>query len=239
MAEKPNISIVMPFYGKWELCHTRLYELRVYVMSKHINEIILVDDCSPNPGEYAGQVAWWKDAVKTLDDRSKIKYYRLEENIGFGGAMNFGASKAKGDVIIFLSNDVVVKGDFVQVILEILNIYPDSLVGAEMIDWDSGWNVVDGKILKYLNGWLLACTKEVWKDLGGFDPRYTKFDVEDLDLSTTARRKGYELISFEKKFVRHIGSQTIGDLYPNRVEATKKNIVLLKEKWAGKLDELR
>lgn len=232
-----HASIIMPFYGKWELCQARLYEMRLHLMSRYTLDIVLVDDCSPKPEEYAGNLAWWKTVITETTD-SKFRCFKNDHNLGFGGAMNFGASKAISDVLVFLSNDVIIKGDFLGFIFNALEHRHDALVGAEMVDWDSGWNVVDKKVLKYLNGWLVACSKDTWNDIGGFDPRYGKFDAEDIDLSTTARSKGHELISFNQQLVHHLGSQTIHDVAPDRVEYTKRNIKALNEKWSGKLGNL-
>lgn len=232
-----SASIVMPFYTKWELCQARLYEMRIHLLGRHDVEILLVDDHSPDPEIYLGNIAWWK---KTLDDTtySKLRYSRCPENVGFGMAMNFGAAKAKTDVIVLFSNDVIIKGDFLDCIFKAIDEHPNALIGAEMIDWDSGWNMIDGKVMKYLNGWLLACSKAVWLDIGGFDPRFGKFDCEDMDLSTTARSKGHELISFKKQFVYHLGAQTIVTVAPNRMEITKSNVKLFQEKWTGKVGNL-
>jgi len=65
-------------------------------------EIIIVDNNSPD---------------KKLPDTEKIfnqeniKFYYLDENIGFGKGCNYGFTKASGDYICFLNPDTIIKED--------------------------------------------------------------------------------------------------------------------------------
>src|SRR5574342_592644 len=47
----------------------------------------------------------------------RLKVYSLEHNAGFGPGHNYGANRARGDVFVFLSNDVIPAGDYVTPIL--------------------------------------------------------------------------------------------------------------------------
>jgi GT2 family glycosyltransferase len=88
-----------------------------------------------------------------------------------------------------------------------------------------------------LNGWLLACTKEAWKELGGFDPIFGISDAEDIDISLTALSKGFKLVKLEKSNLTHMGGMTAG-ADPNRIVRTNENIKKLNDKWTGRLDFL-
>ena len=230
-----SISVVIPFFNKWELTHSRLYEFHQFIPTKEL-EIILVDDASTENGIDSG-VAWWQKHV----DRHKIRYVKNKENLGFGGSMNRGASKAEGDIIVLFSNDVIVRGDFISEIRSAIEKDENALVCGEVVSWAGGWNEIDylGKrmIIPYANGWLLACTKEVWGSLDGFDPIYGKYSFEDIDLSVQALFLGYNLVGLYSKFVKHIGAQT-APYDEKRNAITIQNKEKFISKWSGRLPEI-
>lgn len=66
--------------------------------SYEIYEIILVDDCSPQ-----GDLAFFKKEYPHL------LFFSTENNSGPGAARNIGLREARGELILFLDNDVVLK----------------------------------------------------------------------------------------------------------------------------------
>jgi len=230
------VSIIIPFFNKWHLTHKSLMQL--YTFAPENCEIILVNDASTET-DCEGGIAWWqKQAAK-----HKIRYRKNEKNLGFGGSMNVGAKTARGDIFIFLSNDVAIYGDFVSQIEDRLMENPNSLLGGQVINFPGGWNEVeiDGKksFVPYANGWLIACTREVWESLDGFDPLYGKFDYEDIDLSTQAIAKGYDIISLGSKLVEHNHQgATIETLGVDRMAHTKENREKYINKWKDKFPDM-
>ena len=237
MEINPKYSIIIPFFNRWDLTHARLYELHRYAPKNC--EVILINDASTEL-DAEGGISWWQEDVVTS---FKIRYKKNKENLGFGGSMNLGARYAKGDILIFLSNDVKVSGDFISQIGIILGNNPKYFIGGEVISFPGGWNEfdIDGKhiTIPYANGWLIACTNECWKDLGGFDLRYGKFDYEDVDISTTAILKGYDIIPLNSQYVKHEHQgSTISNLNVDRLSQTKRNREIYIEKWQKKLANL-
>jgi GT2 family glycosyltransferase len=228
-----NIFVIIPFYNHWSLTHLRLIELYQKIPDKL--SIVLVDDASTDP-EIPNAVSWWQgNGLK-----HEIFYYRNPENLGFIGSMNNGAKIAiqKGaELLVFLSNDVEVKKNFLPEMQTHLQSNPRILMGGRLIDFDSGWNGITYKgkkvITYYLEGWLLACTTEVWKELGGFDERYGHSDFEDVDISTTANYLKIPLILLNQDLFRHLLAQSYG-YNPERLARTERNRKLWIEKWQGK-----
>lgn len=232
-SDAPLVSIVIPYFNRWDLTHPRLMEL--YQYAPDTCEIILVDDAStePEPGNGAN---WW---MKSSFIRHRIRYYRNPENLGFGKSLNNGAKLARGKYIVLLSNDVVVQGDFITDIITLINQDDKMLVCGRAIDWAGGWNEfrIEGKhyVIPYAEGWLLACTKTAWKSLGGFDPVYGKYDYEDVDISTKALELGFSIVPLNSQKVHHLGSQTITPIDPHRRELTDKNRQIYMSKWLEKI----
>jgi GT2 family glycosyltransferase len=206
----------------------------MYVRERDDFEILLINDASTEKKDYEGNIAWWQ---KQVDNPHKIRYHCNEKNLGFGGSMNLGVYHAKGDIIVLYSDDVVLSGNFLPSLME--KMQDGVLVGGEVLTHDTGWNVLNDVVIPYANGWFLSCTKYTWNILGGFDPIYEKFDAEDLDLSTMAHYKGIKLVALNSPYLYHIGGATIGSVYSDRVEYSKKHIQLWQNKWKDKTDILR
>jgi len=225
----------MPFYNKWELTHARLMEFYQRVPRELIQEIILVDDCSTE--DVTDGVKWWKNL-----DHHKIRYGKNKTNLGFGGAMNVGAKQAEGDVVVLFSNDVVIRGNFVSEIHACLAEDNKRLVGGEVIYYPGGWNEFDinGRrfVVPYANGWLLACTKKAWDEVGGFALEYGKFDYEDIDLSTKFQSLGYNVVGLNSRNVHHLGAATIKTLGVDRRNITEENRKIYIAKWADRLQSI-
>ncbi|MHC4913451.1 MAG: glycosyltransferase family 2 protein, partial [Planctomycetota bacterium] len=133
------ISIIIPFLNNWQLTHQRLMDCHKFLPDDA--EIILVNDASTDADCDSG-VAFWQKAK----NRQKIRYVKNKENLGFGGSMNRGAKFAKGEILVFLSNDVIITGNFVEQIKNEINADEDILIGGRVLYWDTGWNVVSNVI---------------------------------------------------------------------------------------------
>lgn len=220
MVEEMKISFVIPIWNNWGLINTLLNDIHRH---SHPDEIIVVDDCSTD-AETLNGIAWW------AANYDNIQILRPAENMKFLKASNYGISKATGDIVCLISSDVRIKTDLAKLVRETIEQNPKILIGGVLYDHDTGWNNFDGKLYPYLEGWLLCCLRSVWEDLGGFDERYCPSDFEDVDLSTTARQKGYSLIPLNDPHIHHLGGGTIG--YGDaRMAQTMKNRESFRLKW--------
>ena len=233
-----KVSIILPYYGHWQLTHARMMELFKYAPLD--TEIVMVNDASIDSDCRTG-AGWWQQRA----GRHEIKYVENKTNLGFGGSHNVGASVSSGDIICFLSNDVVIRTNFIDSMVDSLMETPYALLGGDIVYWKSGWNnfILDGKefIIPYCNGWLLACTREVWDNLGGFDVEtFEKFDMEDIDLSMNALAHGYNLLSLNlpKHQLHHISGVTIKSLNIDRMAKTTINKDRFFNKWKDKFYEV-
>lgn len=217
-----SVSIVVPCFNHWELCHSLLFDLYQYCRSAE--EVLVVDDGSTDLDFIKG-LQWWQE-----QHLLPLRIMELEENIGFLKACNAGVRKAKGDIVILISNDVHVKDDIVSIVANKLNYEPKTIIGNRLIEFDTGWNTFGGRIFPYLEGWLLAFTKSAWNELKGFDEIYSPYDCEDLDFSTNAIDKGYTLFSIDNSKVTHMGAQSIG-FNPQREAITIRNKEKFRKKW--------
>jgi len=229
-------AVILPYYNHWDLTHKRLWELYTHCRN-HELEIILINDASPDSDCETG-VAFWQKQI----NHHKIRYKRNKENKGFIGSMNLGAKiamKYNADILVFLSNDVIIYGDFISDIKQIISDNENVLIGGCIIDWKAGWNEITYKgkpaIVSYCEGWLLACTSKVWNTLGGFDILYEPSDYEDVDLSTMAHYLGIKLRALPGRKVEHMGamSYTYDEKRRKRTERNRKEwLRKWHKKWA-------
>lgn len=220
-----KFSFVIPAYNDYKLLHQLLWD--IYKNCSLPYEVIVTDDGDDQ--ETVDGLKWWGQESKLLP----IKHYR-HENIGFLENSNYGLQIARGDVVCLVSTDVRIHKDIVTSILNIINEHPKSLVGGRLLDWNTGWNTFNNRIYPYLEGWLLATSKDGWEDLNYFDERYAPFDAEDLDLSTNAIHLGYNLTPLQSDYTLHIGAQTIS-YGEERENQTKINIGKFEKKWLTEL----
>lgn len=175
-------------------------------------EIILIDNGSSDGS--AGYVRGNFPGVKILS---------LGENFSFTKAMNKGIGAAKGQVVIALNNDVIVKDDFIAPLVKHFGEDKDVFaVGAKMLFWDRktlnfGRAIGDfryGVLRRFIcdsasaiNS-LYACAggmaldKDKFLKLGGFDEDYEVY-WEDLDLCYRAWRQGWRTVYEPKSVIYH------------------------------------
>jgi O-antigen biosynthesis protein len=227
-----TISIIIPYFNLFELVHRRLWEIANFDNLTTL-EIILANDCSSE--DFTSEEFFWtrKNGVFSSKQISKIIN---EKNLGFGQNCNTAVEVSTGQIICIVNSDVKILKDFTDELER--KAEEDVLIGGRMIDFNTGWNKFEDYIFPYLEGWFLACTRNTWEKLGGFDPRYGKFDYEDIDLSTTARQKKFGLVSMEQGNFIHASGGTIPKFYPDREEHTKKNGIIFWDKWKDKIGEL-
>jgi len=234
-----KVGIIMPFYNHWDLCHARLFEFYRFLPQENV-EIILVDDASEDIEEIQGSTSWWQKDTK----HHKIRYYRNDTNLGFGGSMNIGAKIAMhhgAEILIFHSNDVKIYGDIVTPVVDTINNDENVFIGNELISYPAGWNEfeISGRklVIPWMNGYWLACSSKIWKMLGGFDPLYGKYTYEDIDISTRATMMGLTLVPLNSKLIQHLGART-AKYSAERMKITIANQEKYLQKWSGKLLEI-
>ncbi|MHA2246906.1 MAG: glycosyltransferase family 2 protein [Candidatus Hodarchaeales archaeon] len=217
-------SVVIPCYNKYYLLHQLLYDL-YKTCADDIDEIVVVNDASTEKDFENGLRDFW-----FKENHLPVRLLSLKNNVGFLKAANRGMKYAEGDVLCLISNDVRIHTNIIKRIKESLVMSQKQLIGNRLINFDSGWNTFNGKTYSYIEGWLLACTRDAWNDVGGFDERFAPADFEDVDLSTAFEAKGYSLCGMNNSKVEHLGAQSYG-YNPEREAITKRNQKLFEEKW--------
>ncbi|MDX6609354.1 MAG: hypothetical protein QOF85_1279 [Solirubrobacterales bacterium] len=174
------------------------------------------------------------DSVAMVRERfPEVTAIALEENIGFGSALNLAIEREPGDPIVLLNNDVVCEPTFVEALLE------PAAAGAQMVAAvllrpdgsgriDSAGVIADPALMgfDYLNGepaerafdapdplgptgGAALIRAEPFQRVGGFDERIFLY-YEDLDLALRLRAAGADCRLAPQARAIHDYSQTLG-----------------------------
>ena len=84
----PKVSIIICVFNKLSYTLNCLHSLSAF-KNKIPFEVILVDDCST------------EENIKNLKNICHLKYFRNTKNVGFLKSSNFGATKAKENILSF------------------------------------------------------------------------------------------------------------------------------------------
>ena len=248
-AAQPQVSIIIPIYAAW--AHT-LACLRA--LAEHPPrtpfEVIVVDDASPD------------ESLQFLRQIEGIRVHARTENGGFIAACNDGATLAQGQYLVFLNNDTVPQPGWLEALLATFTQHPDAgLVGAQLVYPDgrlqeaggvvfadgSAWNygrrddpahcqynyVRDAD---YLSGAAIAIPGALFRQLGGFDPRYAPAYYEDTDLAFAVRATGKRVLYQPASVVVHDEGSSAGtDLASGPKAAQVRNRAVFADKWQAAL----
>jgi cellulose synthase/poly-beta-1,6-N-acetylglucosamine synthase-like glycosyltransferase len=190
-------------------------------------------------------------AAAVAEEFPDVLLVRLAENVGFGRAVNLGAERASGDVLLVVNNDAVPAPDFAE---RMLAPFADPAVGMaagvltqrphpDRVDsagveldvtvgsWDLGWNAPVASLGTSTPagpcGGAAAYRTSAWRDAGGFDPALFAY-WEDVDLALRLRRAGWASAFVPSALALHRHGATLGAATPlqRRLDAFGRGFVL-------------
>jgi GT2 family glycosyltransferase/glycosyltransferase involved in cell wall biosynthesis len=247
--EQVDVSIVIPVFNQFRFTQACLASLQEHQGTERF-EVIIVDDCSTD------------ETAQAIPQMPGVVYVRNEKNSGFIVSCNRGAEKARGNYVLFLNNDTLVKAGWLSALLNTFAdqhrtgivgsklVYPDGrLQEAGGIIWrdGSGWNY--GKFddaakpeynflreADYCSAAALMILKSLFASVGGFDSRYAPAYYEDTDLAFKVRKAGYRVLYQPLSEVIHYEGATGGtDLTAGAKKHQEINRSTFVEAWADEL----
>jgi len=214
------------------------------------HEVVVADDGSSD--DSAELVVYHHPEAKLLALRHR----------GFGAACNTAVAAAETGAVVLLNSDVVLQPDALPPLLDALARPHVFAVGCKFIgpdgsladavgnrtsgEWHRGLlhlqHETEPDRLRetcpqlYANGGGMACWRDKWQALGGFDDLYQPFYWEDVDLGYRAWGRGWRVLYEPASVAVHEQGSTIGRLHRLReIELTSaRNAVLFA--WKNLLD---
>ncbi len=212
-----GVSVIIPTYNRGEpLCWTIE---SLFKQTEKNFEIIIVDQSNkkfPEKEEFLRK------------NRRKIRYFSgLSPNAP--RARNFGAKKAKGEILLFLDDDVKCRPDLIT---HHFKNYQDKKVGAvvgrivtvgqkeepnrkdvgRITPWGNHTDGYSSKIKQEIYD-AITCNaswrKDVFEKIGGFDENLILIR-EDSDLAIRTRKAGFKIIFEPKAEIFHLRAESGG-----------------------------
>jgi len=120
----------------------------------------------------------------------------VNDGIGYGAAFNRAFKYARGEYLVLLSNDVVIRSGTIE-----------DLIDPEAVTCP----VVNGKAQEFW-GCMFCLPRWVYEKIGGFDERFGIAYFEDDDYIFRLREAGIPMRSVDKVQVEHAGGVTVKHL---------------------------
>lgn len=215
-SEMPRVSVIVPIHGKLPYTLACLRSIARHGAAAPF-EVIVVDDASPD------------DSAATLTRIDGLRLLRNERNLGFIGSCNAGAAAARGGYLLFLNNDTQVMPGWLDRLLDCFAEEPDCGIAGSRLAYPDGrlqeaggivyadgsaWNYGrfeqrdDPRFLyrrdaDYVSGAALLIDATLFRNIGGFDPRYAPAYCEDMDLAFAVRAAGRRVVYQPESLVVH------------------------------------
>ncbi len=249
--DRPDVSIVVPVHSDAAITEKCLSSI-LHASGDVAYEVIVVDDAA--------------DAeTKALLARVEgIRVIVNKANLNFLHSVNRGAAEARGRYIVLLNNDTQPQLGWLQALIDRVEsaptvgvavaklVYADgTLQEAGSIVWQDGtaWNYGRGgdmgapvynfaRPVDYGSAAALLIRADLWREIGGFDERFSPGYWEDVDLCFAARARGFEVMYEPRSLVIHLEGGSMGT---DESAGGKRHQVLnqpkFAEKWRAELAE--
>lgn len=249
--ERPQVTVLIPVHDHWPIT---LNCLRSLVAMANLTrfEVIVADDASTDATTQLGRQMPW------------LRMWRSEQNQGFLDTCNGAAVLARGELLLLLNNDTLVGDHALDRIWDSFQRHPEAgVVGAAMWGadglpqevggtvWADGevWNHGRGfkpdlwfalnyeRQTDYVSGCALAIRRNLWEELGGFDPRYRPAYCEDTDLCMRVWERGDLVLVQPQARILHMEGLSHSRSTEQGLKAHQvSNLALFRQVWQERLD---
>lgn len=164
-----KISIIIPTYGRPVSIKNAINSLLLQEIEKYDTEILVIDNNTQN--ELADDLYSY-----CLSLKGKLRYIR-EPSPGLGAARHKGVQEAKGEILIFIDDDVEVSAGWINAIHKAFKDSKVGMVGGPSIPKFTSsipawfWNFVsETPYGGWMNSWLSLL--DIGKTVKGISPNY-------------------------------------------------------------------
>ena len=213
------VSVIVPLYNGQKHLLELIQSLKNQTYKKI--EIIIVDNNSND------------DSIKLLKTFSKeiipLNIFLNKKNEGYCGGCNEGIKHAKGDYLLFLSQDRIMNNDWIEKTVSMMN--QDKKIGciigkvirdgASSPEYGHTYDVYGAVLINgipdesklFFGGGTVLIPKSTIEQVGGFDSEFFIYQ-EDVDICWRIRLAGYD-IKIEKNAICQNKGGGISDTFYN------------------------
>jgi GT2 family glycosyltransferase len=215
------LTVITPTYNRQpilEKCLTALENQQLTSADQY--ELLVVDD-----GSTDGTVEW----LAANPDRFPHVRVVSQDHAGITAARNLGVNSAQGNVIVFVDSDVVVTSSFLEThaatlkgsidagsdqiftygrLIATCNFEDPTAEQAKITDFSAAYFETNNVAIP--RHWLI--------DAGLFDPRFTQYGWEDLEMGVRLKKMGLKLIKCPEALGYHYHKEFSAEELPSLVE---------------------
>lgn len=220
-----------------------------------------IDSVISNLGESIGRVYIQDDASgsETRDMLDSLPYdivhiHHSTENQGFGSSVNDAVNRSSASFILVLNSDTEIKENILPPLCSAMS--ADSklavIIPATTTPTGSNNDYIEYDFTRYirqpgnyiltyrLRGYAFLIRRNIFLEVGGFDPMFGRGYYEDIDLGRRIYERNWRIGVYPKSLIYHKGGGSFGrglayrklkrhnrDLYFSRYPSAKRNVILL------------
>lgn len=195
-----DLSVIVPTYNQAPLLRECLRTLQQQTLSPETFEIVVVDDGSTDETPEVIQRAG-----------GRVRGIRPGANRGRSAARNAGVEQARGDLIVFVDSDVVVRPDFLSWHLHMHQRHGAGILSRGPVVLVP--NVESAAVARvprvaaspaYLDTANAGVERGALRRVGGFDEGFPGYGWEDVELGMRLKRLGLRRVFCPQAAVFHI-----------------------------------
>ena len=240
MPALPSIDVVIPVYNAPELT-LRCIDSVVTCLGNTVGHVYIQDDASGDKTR------------RMLDELpyQNIHVHHAEENQGFGLSVNAAIKRSDASCVLVLNSDTLLSENFLPTLCASLAADPLLAVvipgGNDYArhDLEQYQRGPGGYIETHrLQGHAFLIRRDVFEEVGGFDPAFGRGYYEDVDLGRRLNNRGWRLGVHPDVSIEHKGGGSFGrgrsfrelvrrnrNLYFSRYPDACRNVLLLSGNW--------
>jgi len=210
IAEKPDISVVIPVYNSEKtlrLCLESICHQQTCLENQY--EVIIIDDGS-------------KDRSVDIAKTYPVRYF-FQKNQGPGVARNHGVARSRGKIVLFTDSDCVPEPDWIEEMVRpirrknfiaVKGAYVKPGPGAAsrfaQLEFEERYDKLEkAPSIDMVDTYAAAFVKNCFLEAGGFDPNFPVANNEDVDLSYKLSTAGKKMAFNRRAKVRHLNLITL------------------------------
>ena len=199
-----KVSVIVPAYNARKTIGQCIEALLSQKYQRENYEVIVIDD---------GSADGTADAVKAYPVK-----YRYQRNQGPATARNAGAGEAQGEIILFTDSDCVPSDNWIA---EMIKPFKDKEVVAvkggyktrqksmvarfAQIEFEERFEMLKkAESIDMVDTYSAGYRKEIFLQMGGFDPYFPVANNEDTELSYRMSKLGYKMVFNPDAIVYHL-----------------------------------
>ena len=254
LSSYPKVSVIILTFDQTKLLEKNIQSIKDKTTYSNYEIIVVTNNNDPDSD--------MRKLLKTLDCESFV----YNDKYSFSKMNNFGATKAKGDFLIFLNDDVeIISKNWIESFLKLAENNSVGAIGGKLlfsdgrlqeagcIFWGNGnaWNYGREKNpqspefnfvrnVDYCSASCLFVKKAIFDKIGGFDTSYHPAYAEDAELYFSIRNLGFQTLYQPQVEIIHYEGMTSGTKTTGGIKSYQiQNLKKFSKKWENVLSTYR